>query len=73
MHQDAFAPGEQVLIVDDVLATGGTADAAVALVEQAGAEVVGVSVLMELTVLGGRDKLTAGAAPDLHVHALLAY
>jgi adenine phosphoribosyltransferase len=57
VHQDAFAPGEQVLIVDDVLATGGTAKAAVELVRRTGAEVVGVSVLMELSFLHGRDKL----------------
>ena len=50
VHQDAFAPGERVLVVDDVLATGGTAVAAVALVEQAGAVPVGLSVLMELDV-----------------------
>ena len=63
VHQDAFAPGERVLVVDDVLATGGTAVAAVALVEQAGAVPVGLSVLMELTFLGGRARLTA-SAPD---------
>ena len=55
--RDAFAPGDRVLIVDDVLATGGTARAAVELVRRAGAEVVGVSVLMELAFLKGRDRL----------------
>ncbi|MFC6084811.1 adenine phosphoribosyltransferase [Sphaerisporangium aureirubrum] len=57
VHADAFAPGDRVLIVDDVLATGGTAEATVELVGRAGAEVVGVSVLMELAFLKGRERL----------------
>ncbi|GIH79178.1 adenine phosphoribosyltransferase [Planobispora longispora] len=57
VHRDAFAPGERVLIVDDVLATGGTARAAVELVRRAGAEVVAVAVLMELAFLKGRERL----------------
>ncbi|TDC99305.1 adenine phosphoribosyltransferase [Nonomuraea deserti] len=58
VHRDALAPGERVLIVDDVLATGGTAGAAVELVKRTGAEVVGVAVLMELAFLHGRERLT---------------
>jgi adenine phosphoribosyltransferase len=57
VHKDAFAPGERVLIVDDVLATGGTAEAAAELVRRAGAQVAGISVLLELVNLNGRAKL----------------
>jgi adenine phosphoribosyltransferase len=57
IHKDAFAPGERVLIVDDVLATGGTAQATAKLVERLGAKVVGIACLIELGFLGGRDKL----------------
>lgn len=57
MHLDALAPGERVLVVDDVLATGGTARATAELVEQAEAHVHGVAVLMELSFLSGRDQL----------------
>jgi len=66
VHTDAFRPGDRVLIVDDVLATGGTARAAVDLVEQGGGKVVGVSVLIELAFLQGRSRLA-----DLDVQALL--
>ncbi|MDI2132718.1 adenine phosphoribosyltransferase [Yinghuangia seranimata] len=58
VHQDAFAPGERVLVIDDVLATGGTVAATIALIRRAGAEVAGVSVLLELGFLDGRAKLT---------------
>lgn len=66
MHTDAIRPGQRVLIVDDVLATGGTAAAAVELVRRCEGEIVGVEVVLELGFLHGRDKL--GAVP---VHALL--
>ena len=66
VHADAFAPGAQVLVVDDVLATGGTAQATLGLVERAGGVVVGLAVLLELSFLHGRDRL-----PSRDVHALL--
>ncbi len=65
MHTDAVAPGQRVLLVDDVLATGGTAAAAAGLVRRLGGEVVSLAVLMELSFLDGRSKL-----PGLPVHAL---
>jgi adenine phosphoribosyltransferase len=59
LHDDAFAPGDRVLIVDDVLATGGTAAATVELVESLGGEVVGLAFLIELGFLNGAARLGA--------------
>lgn len=56
MHRDAIQPGDRVLIIDDLLATGGTAAAMVTLVERAGGTIVGISFLVELTFLKGRAK-----------------
>ncbi len=57
IHQDAVHPGEKILLVDDLLATGGTAAAAVRLLDQLEAEIVSVSFLIELAFLNGREKL----------------
>lgn len=57
MHVDAVRPGERILIVDDLLATGGTVDACVKLAQKSGAEIAGCAFLIELTFLNGREKL----------------
>lgn len=57
IHKDAINPGDKVLIVDDLLATGGTVEAAINMIEKLGGEVVGVIFLIELTFLDGREKL----------------
>lgn len=58
MHRDTIKPGERVVIVDDVLATGGTLKATIKLVEKLGGKIIGLSVLIDLAYLGGRKKLT---------------
>ena len=58
IHEDAFGNGDQVLVVDDLLATGGTAAAACSLVERLGATVVGIGVVFELEALGGRNRVS---------------
>ncbi len=68
MHKDAIAPGKRVLIVDDVIATGGTAAGTAKLVEMAGGELVGFAFLSELTFLNGRDAL-----PKVPIIALIEY
>lgn len=68
LHRDAVQAGERVLIVDDLLATGGTVRAAVNLVEQLGATVAGISVLAELSFLSGRDQLAGYDVRSLIVY-----
>ncbi len=68
IHQDAVAPGRRVLIVDDLLATGGTAQAVAKLVEKLGGVVAGFAFLVELDFLHGREKLAA-----YRVHSVLHY
>ena len=68
IHRDAIRPAERVLIVDDVLATGGTAGAALRLVERLGGEVVGLAFFIELSFLGGRERLVGHL-----VHSVLTY
>lgn len=68
MHTDAIRPGQKVLVVDDLLATGGTLSACCALVREAGATVQAVAVLIELTELAGRQRLG-----DARVHSVLSY
>ncbi len=68
MHQDALGPQDRVLIVDDLLATGGTVGAVARLIEQCGAKIEGISFLVELEFLSGRKKLGAHAA-----HSVLKY
>lgn len=69
IHADAIEPGSRVLVVDDLLATGGTACAACNLIKQTGAEIVGVAFLIELLDLNGRDKLEK----DTRVVTMLQY
>jgi adenine phosphoribosyltransferase len=65
VHLDAVGAGQRVLIVDDVLATGGTASSTASLLERLGAEVVGLSFLIELTFLGGRERLAGRTATSV--------
>jgi adenine phosphoribosyltransferase len=68
VHEDAIRPGQRVLAVDDLLATGGTMAATLRLIRQLGGHVVGVAFMIELAFLRGRDKLK-----DQPVHTLIAY
>jgi adenine phosphoribosyltransferase len=68
VHHDAVKPGQRILMVDDLLATGGTMCAACALIERLGAEIAGLTFLIELTGLSGRERLG-----DHPIHVLIAY
>jgi adenine phosphoribosyltransferase len=70
VHDDALQPGETVLIVDDLLATGGTAEAGIRLVERLGGRIVGCAFVVDLPDLGGRARLEA---MGMEVHALCAF
>jgi adenine phosphoribosyltransferase len=69
VHADALRPSDRVLIVDDVLATGGTAAATASLVEQAGSQLVGIGMLIELAELGGRARV----GTQRRMHCVLRY
>jgi len=73
IHADAFAPGARVLIVDDLLATGGTATAAVRLVKRAGGELAGLTFLVELSFLKGRALLEAEGLKRDRIESLIAF
>ena len=70
VHDDALQAGEKILLVDDLLATGGTAEAGIKLIERLGGEVVGCAFIVDLPDLGGRKKLEA---LGMNVHALCAF
>ena len=70
MHKDGVVPGEKVILVDDLIATGGTAEAAVKLLRQIGADIVAACFVIDLPDLGGRRKLEA---LDVPVRTLIAF
>ncbi len=70
IHEDAIARGQRILIVDDLIATGGTAEAAVKLIRQTGGEIVGACFVIELPELGGSQKL---AAHGVEVHCVMSF
>lgn len=70
IHDDALQPGERVLLVDDLLATGGTAEAGIKLIERLGASVIGCAFVIDLPDLGGRNRLEA---LGMDVHALCQF
>jgi len=70
LHDDAIQPGEKILLVDDLLATGGTAEAGIKLVERLGGEIVSCAFVIDLPDLGGSDRLRA---MGMEVHALCTF
>jgi adenine phosphoribosyltransferase len=70
IHDDSVLPGEKILLVDDLLATGGTAEAGITLLERLGAEIVSCAFIIDLPELGGRAKLDS---MGMDVHALCAF
>jgi adenine phosphoribosyltransferase len=70
MHKDGVAPGEKVILIDDLIATGGTAEAAVKLLRQIGADIIAACFVIDLPDLGGRAKLEALGVP---VHVLIGF
>ncbi|MAI89228.1 adenine phosphoribosyltransferase [Ponticaulis sp.] len=70
MHEDAVQPGERVLLTDDLIATGGTAEAAIKLLRRAGAEIVAAAFVIDLPELGGADRIRA---MNCEVQALMAF
>ena len=70
IHEDAIQPGERVLLVDDLIATGGTAEAAITLLRRAGAEIVAAAFAIDLPELGGADRIRA---MNCDVQALMAF
>lgn len=70
VHHDAIEAGEKILVIDDLLATGGTAEAGIKLIEKMGGQIIGCAFIIELPDLGGRKKLEA---LGMDVHALCAF
>jgi adenine phosphoribosyltransferase len=70
IHRDAFQPGTKVALIDDVLATGGTLEAAVSLIADAGGDLTSIIVLLEISALKGRERLKK-IAPNVPLHALV--
>jgi len=71
IHRDAFSPAQSVVLVDDVLATGGTLEASLRLIQQAGGVISSIVVLLEIQALGGRAKI-AHSFPAIAIHALVS-
>jgi len=70
MHEDAFKPGERVLLVDDLIATGGTCEAGIKLIERANAKLVGCAFIIDLPALGGRELIEK---MGVEIHTLCAF